>query len=249
MTTTDPNTLIFDIGNTLAPFNQREMDRIHGALADDLCVKLNLPRADFLALWTEARDADMAQSRATGEEHDFSDRLARVLNAMGKPQSPAFIESARQFLIKVFVESAAVDPGVADKIHKLAGRYKLGVLSNYLLTEPIHQLLERADLHHCFQKVLVSREIGFAKPDRRAFDAIVKALDADAGRAVYIGDDFEADVIGAIGYGMKALWTWAFRENIQTPTRQFSENFFVAKTRETYFDFLDDPAGYLNDAA
>jgi len=48
--------------------------------------------------------------------------------------------------------------------------------------------------------------IGFAKPDRRAFEAVADHWGISTGRIVHIGDHWECDVLGAIGAGAHAVW-------------------------------------------
>ncbi len=50
-----------------------------------------------------------------------------------------------------------------------------------------------------------SCDIGYAKPDRRAFWAVARHFDVDRHRIVHIGDAFETDVRGARAAGCQAL--------------------------------------------
>ncbi len=43
------------------------------------------------------------------------------------------------------------------------------------------------------------------KPNAAYFDAACKALDAEPGMTWMIGDDLEADIVGARGVGMRAV--------------------------------------------
>ena len=72
-------------------------------------------------------------------------------------------------------------------------------------------------------------------------------MNAKPEETVFVGDDLNADILGATEYGMKALWTWAFREEINGDTCPLSKDICVAKTREEYFKFLSAPNEYLND--
>jgi len=83
------------------------------------------------------------------------------------------------------------------------------------------------------------------KPDQRAFNAIVSGLNANPSKTVYIGDDFHADVVGSTAFGLKALWTWAFREKIKEKSFHLAKNICVAKTPEEYFTFLENPNEFL----
>ena len=51
-----------------------------------------------------------------------------------------------------------------------------------------------------------SCEIGFAKPDRGAFERVLQSEDSRGKNAVHIGDSWECDVLGATAAGWSAIW-------------------------------------------
>jgi putative hydrolase of the HAD superfamily len=56
------------------------------------------------------------------------------------------------------------------------------------------------------ENIFISGAIGCAKPDPAAFLYVEKKLQLKKEKAVYIGDSFENDVIGAKQAGWKAIW-------------------------------------------
>ena len=66
--------------------------------------------------------------------------------------------------------------------------------------------LNRLGLGNRFDAVIVSTEIGFAKPDKRIFDAALDALRMPARSCTFIGDNFLNDVAGAAAAGLRAVW-------------------------------------------
>ena len=54
--------------------------------------------------------------------------------------------------------------------------------------------------------VLASGDLGVQKPERAAFAALVAALGVEAAQCYYVGDDPNADVAGAAGAGLRAVW-------------------------------------------
>jgi len=51
-----------------------------------------------------------------------------------------------------------------------------------------------------------SCDLGFAKPDRRVFEAVASACGVSLGSLVHIGDDWGCDVEGAVDAGARAIW-------------------------------------------
>jgi FMN phosphatase YigB (HAD superfamily) len=59
--------------------------------------------------------------------------------------------------------------------------------------------------------IVVEGEAGFGKPDRRVFERALAAVGAAAARTLMAGDNYECDVLGALGAGLHAVWIDAVR--------------------------------------
>ncbi|MEP7029134.1 MAG: HAD-IA family hydrolase [Candidatus Eisenbacteria bacterium] len=87
---------------------------------------------------------------------------------------------------------------------RLASRgIALGVISNW--DDTLESILERKGLRRFFRSVIASTGFGFAKPDRRIFEFALREIGADASQAWHVGDDPDADAIGAARAGLSAL--------------------------------------------
>lgn len=92
-------------------------------------------------------------------------------------------------------------PDAAATLAALSGRgYTLGVLSNFDGRLP--GLLEGTGLARHFDAIVTSVDAGAAKPDPRAFHAVLARLDAEPGQAAYVGDSVDADAAGAAAAGL-----------------------------------------------
>ena len=85
---------------------------------------------------------------------------------------------------------------------KQAG-YRLGVVSNRQLA--FHELVEQLGLSDLFDIVLAAGEVGMWKPDPRLLLHAASTLDVDPRRAVYVGDNYFADVVCAREAGMSQV--------------------------------------------
>jgi putative hydrolase of the HAD superfamily len=54
--------------------------------------------------------------------------------------------------------------------------------------------------------VVVSGDLGYAKPDPRIFRYAAQALSVEPERCLFVGDRLDADVAGALSAGMQAVW-------------------------------------------
>jgi len=96
-------------------------------------------------------------------------------------------------------------PDTIPVLEQVAKRYRTGLLTNGA-PDLQRGKIEGAGLSGYFDQVLLSGEIGFGKPDARAFETLLARLGSTAESAVMIGDRLATDVRGAHDAGMLAVW-------------------------------------------
>jgi putative hydrolase of the HAD superfamily len=82
--------------------------------------------------------------------------------------------------------------------------YHMHIVTNGF-KEVQHTKLKESGLSPFFKVVICSEEIGKNKPSPEIFHYAMKQANADSKDSVMIGDDLEADVIGALNAGMHAV--------------------------------------------
>lgn len=112
-----------------------------------------------------------------------------------------------------------VVPGVPWLLRQLKPHFPLAVLSNLFIArdEDVRLALRHTGLIGFFDVVETSESLGYEKPDPRAFRAILDLLRADASEAIMIGDEWEADIVGASNAGMRAIWFMNHRQSPPSP--------------------------------
>lgn len=98
-----------------------------------------------------------------------------------------------------------VDATTLPTLEWLTGHgYRLGIISNSNGSLLAH--LAATGLAKHFEIILDSAEVGIEKPHPEIFrKALARADGVEAARALYIGDVYAIDVLGAAGVGMHAL--------------------------------------------
>lgn len=66
--------------------------------------------------------------------------------------------------------------------------------------------LQALGIEPLFAAVVVSGELGIAKPDPRVFEAALAQLDVDPAAACHVGDNLTTDVAGANAAGLVSVW-------------------------------------------
>ncbi|HEY1982286.1 MAG TPA: HAD-IA family hydrolase [Xanthobacteraceae bacterium] len=95
-------------------------------------------------------------------------------------------------------------PGIAPLLARAAKRLPLYALSNTNPPHIAHFSKLHADVLGHFREMYLSSTIGLLKPDRAAYDHVVKAIGAPASRIVFF-DDLADNVAGARAYGLSAV--------------------------------------------
>lgn len=81
--------------------------------------------------------------------------------------------------------------------------FRLGLLSNR--SQPCFELLERLELDIYFEVILTAGEVECWKPEPGIFWHLLKRMGEDACHALYVGDNYYADILGARRAGLSPV--------------------------------------------
>lgn len=203
MKQTDPNlasieAVTFDVGNTLITtwpsvgHVYAEIAACHGCVG----VSPEVFEQRFRALWPER--LHLTETRAGWEE--VVDEVFEGL---------VDIPPSRSFFPEIYDRFAQADvwriyDDVWPTLDRLAAQgLRLAVLSNW--DDRLRDLLRRLRLDIRFETIVVSSEIGHAKPAPEIFAEAIARLGLPASHILHIGDNAEADLYGARAAGLHAL--------------------------------------------
>lgn len=103
-------------------------------------------------------------------------------------------------------ESTHMVDGAIDLLDSLVGKYKMALVTNGL-TEVQRPRLANTDLEKYFEFIVISDEIGVAKPSAGFFDHAYQQMEGvGKAKVLMIGDNPNADIGGALSYGFDACW-------------------------------------------
>ncbi|NIR29344.1 MAG: HAD family hydrolase [Gammaproteobacteria bacterium] len=147
------------------------------------------------------------RSHRSGREHSFQERLAETLNRVGVAGSADRHERLARTLARHMAARSEPMDGAREVLDALAGRARLGVVSNYPSAATVLGSLTHVGLGERLDVVVVSEQVGWLKPHRRPFEAALEALgDVEAGDVLFVGDDPVNDVSGARAMGFRTAW-------------------------------------------
>ena len=124
---------------------------------------------------------------------------------MGRPLAEGLLEDLFSELYVYYAQPQAwsVFEDVVPALEDLSDDHRLLVLSNF--DRRLHSILGGHGLLKYFEQVIISSEVGAAKPHPRMFQAALAAGGCLPQESLHIGDDVKCDLTGAQGCGIHAF--------------------------------------------
>ena len=125
-----------------------------------------------------------------------------VLNEAGIPAEPHIVRAVVSRWAQTKFSQVLFDD-VLPTLKELKGDYILGLISN--IDSAIEPMLEKLELTPLLDIVVTSLEIGYTKPHPVIFKTAIERAGVAPDEVLYIGDQYQVDVVGAAEVGMKAV--------------------------------------------
>jgi putative hydrolase of the HAD superfamily len=190
--------VLFDAGNTLLFLDYPRLAR-------------GVAEATGVALTAAGLEAQAKAAARVLERSDTTDRerasryLETLFRLAGVPDAGMGV--ARDTLLALHREKhlwGGVRDGTTVALERLrTAGYRLAVVSNS--DGRAAEGLAAAGLLAHFELVIDSEMVGFEKPDPRIFQAALDRMALRPDQAIYVGDIYEVDVVGARRAGLKAI--------------------------------------------
>ncbi|MCI4338717.1 MAG: HAD-IA family hydrolase [Thermoplasmata archaeon] len=201
-----PPLVLFDLDDTifdhtltcraaLAELRRQERDLTGPSLDDTLSEYGRLLNAMHTDVMLGRRTADDVRA----------ERFERLTEWAGHPVARARAEELSSTYRREYQRLRRAVPGAPEAIRRLAGRAKIGVVTNNTVAEQVEKLaFLRLDGDVDF--LVTSEEVGRAKPDPAIFRAALERGKHAPRDAVMVGDSWASDVVGARAAGIRAVW-------------------------------------------
>lgn len=198
-----PKHIFFDLDHTLWDFEKNSaatfellFDKFNISLDLNEFLKIYVPTN--LKYWKFYRQGKIAK-----EELRYR-RLGDVFNYCDYKVSDRFIKEMADGYIKYLSSFTHVFDYTKELLNYLVLKYPLHILTNGF-AEIQSKKLKGAGLDSYFQSVVNAEDVGYKKPDPRIFEFALQKANASATESLMIGDDVEADILGAKNCGLNAL--------------------------------------------
>ncbi len=155
--------------------------------------RLGLPRMQLTRLVFES-DASRRATLGQASDDDVWQSVADTL----KLDPPT-----RDQLRRDYFALDQIDSALMEFIRGLRSRVRVGMITN-AWPEVRRYLADEFKIADAFDPLVVSAEVGLAKPDPRIYQLTLERLGMEPAEAVFV-DDFEDNVAGARWVGMQAV--------------------------------------------
>lgn len=198
--------VLFDAAGTLfhlprgVGWHYADVARRHGVTL----IEEDLDQA-FRAAWkSQPRLPETRIPRGEDEREWWRTLVSRVLDDCGVSDGmdrPAYFEELWSEFAKPGVWE--LFPETREVLSLLAGRFRLGVVSNF--DSRLRTILPLLGIAEFFDAVVISSEVGADKPSAHIFQESVRRFGIPPGEALHVGDDPEADWRGARAAGLQVF--------------------------------------------
>ncbi len=212
--------IFFDLDHTLWDFDK------NSALAFQLMFdkfEIEIPIDRFLSVyqpinlryWKLYREEQVTKSELR------RGRLIEAFAVLEKEFSLKIIDALSEDYINFLPLNNYLIDGARELLEYLMPKYQLHIITNGF-REVQHTKLSNSKIKHYFRTVTNSEEVGVKKPNPIIFEHAIKISCADIDKSLMIGDNYEADIIGAESLGIKAICFNYHKEQLPKETIQVS---------------------------
>jgi putative hydrolase of the HAD superfamily len=203
--------ILFDMGYTLIYFEPIQEVIVQEVLRG-FGVKRSVDEIDAAVkkVWGEYfSEAATVDFPATEEYNDLVEvELNRQLLAqLGTASDETTVQAFLQGIESWFIQPGVMRPypEVVEVLTALQAQgYRLGIVSNWSWN--LRDRVAQVALTDFFEIIWASAYAGCNKPHARIFDQAFEQMDLSPDRALYVGDSYKHDVVGARNVGMDAAW-------------------------------------------
>ncbi|NQX85810.1 MAG: noncanonical pyrimidine nucleotidase, YjjG family [Flavobacteriaceae bacterium] len=131
-------------------------------------------------------------------------RLNDTFKILGVTVKTSMIYKLSEDYIKYLSSFNHLFEGTIEILEYLKPKYSLHIITNGF-KEVQQGKLNNANIDHYFKTVTNSEMVGVKKPNPKIFNHALKMARATPEQSIMIGDNYEADIIGALNLGIGAI--------------------------------------------
>lgn len=196
--------IFFDLDHTLWDFDR------NSGLAFAKIFKLNnlsIDYKEFLKVYSPINFQQWKwyrEERITKTQLRYG-RFKKTFDKMGLKVTDDIINKLSDDYILYLPENNFLFDGTLELLEYLKPSYRMHIITNGF-QEVQERKMKLSGLEPFFQTMTTSESVGVKKPNPKIFHHAITQANTTIKNSVMIGDTYEADILGAIGIGMEAIF-------------------------------------------
>jgi len=199
--------IFFDLDHTIWDFDKNAQETLHELYLQYKLEEIGLTSAeDFISTYTANNHqlwADYHVGKIT-KETLRAERFSRTFIQLGVHPEKIPHQFEDDY-VRITPYKKNLFLGSEKVLAYLQQKYTLHIISNGFKESTLIKM-EVSGLNPYFTNVIISEDVGVNKPDKAIFEYALDKAKARKEESIMIGDSIEADIRGAQGFGMKAIF-------------------------------------------
>lgn len=214
---------LLDYGNTIVEFDRTQIDFVRQRLTETLSRRVDPVSLEKV---TEALET-VCTLPFLGDPPQYREllpleQMERLLRDIygGEREFPSvLVHELNDALQEHFVRAITIDSRIPGFLERLREQIPVGCVSNYPCGISLRRSLRETGLDRLLDPIIVSGELGFVKPHGSLFARALEQLDVPAERVLFVGDRWDADMLGGRNAGMKTCHHVGFTSDTDLEAR------------------------------
>lgn len=143
------------------------------------------------------------------KEYDMRERyrfiIEKKIGTDRREETNLIIEKLLRNYWIYYKDRCFVSSDVIHTLERISNKYKLGVISNFLIKDGVEEMLKRNGIDSYFDFVVTSVNVGWRKPHPLIYSTSLEKAAVSADGVLFIGDDYINDFITPRQLGYQAL--------------------------------------------
>lgn len=196
--------IFFDLDHTLWDFEMNSAKAFHYIFNVN---KIDVDLDNFLSLYTPINKKywKLYREEKVSKPVLRYNRLKETFDGLDYKISDDKINHLAKIYIDNLPNYNNLFDGAVEILEYLLLKYKLHIITNGFEEVQVKKL-KKSEILHFFDRVITSESVGVKKPNPIIFKHALSQASTTAEKSIMIGDNYEADILGAQQIGMRTIY-------------------------------------------
>lgn len=199
--------IFFDLDHTIWDFEANAEETLKELyLLHEMDRYTDKSDSEFISIYSKINDKmwEDYRNHKIDKETLRTERFVLCFEAMGYPTDKIPTDLWMQY-IEICPTKTNLIPGAIETLDYLASDHSLHLITNGF-SETQRRKLKHSKLDHYFSSLTISEEVGAKKPETKIFREALSISGINSKESIYVGDNHDADVVGAINSNWDMFW-------------------------------------------